>query len=373
MIRLSSKELKGAVERFEGLPAQHGSFLFAAALATVLFRFGDENRVSYAHWEGRHAKEALLVNVDVTIESKLAGLVRQIAEAADRVSIDSILPVTPTFIVQEASDAAEGEADNTVFPSNLVVFIGTSSGKIVKATISYRAEVYTDFFVSNVLESFASAVSSLIGIFSLPTAMHNVDDVLSRADAVDGLLCDVATVSPAQAGKLQIWNQTVVSFPKNECLHELFEAQVQSNGDNCAVYDPDDASYNLSYQDLDRQANKLANLICATKDALPANTFIGVYLPRSGQVYKAFLAIMKAGCAYLALDPAYPAERVEYILKDSRAPILLTTLELAKNVTADSSQTVICLDDDNVTTQLRQMVMSRLFLSSIFRAWPFFV
>jgi amino acid adenylation domain-containing protein len=86
---------------------------------------------------------------------------------------------------------------------------------------------------------------------------------------------------------------------------------------------------------------------------LPANTFIGVYLPRSSTVYMSFLAIMKAGCAYVALDPAYPPERVEYILSDSKAPVLITTKALAQKVGVGSSK-VICIDDEMVIAQMKQ-------------------
>jgi microcystin synthetase protein McyC len=83
----------------------------------------------------------------------------------------------------------------------------------------------------------------------------------------------------------------------------------------------------LSYQDLDRWAAAVARVLRAR--GVDREIVVGVFLPRSARLVAGALGIMKAGGAYLPLDPDYPADRVAFMLEDAGCPVVLTTQDLA--------------------------------------------
>jgi amino acid adenylation domain-containing protein len=108
------------------------------------------------------------------------------------------------------------------------------------------------------------------------------------------------------------------------CLHELIAAQAARTPDALAVvYE----QQTLSYAALDRRANQLAHQLRAL--GVGPETIVGVCLQRSLDLVVALLAVLKAGGAYLPLDPAYPAERLQFMLQDSAAAVLITHETLA--------------------------------------------
>jgi len=115
------------------------------------------------------------------------------------------------------------------------------------------------------------------------------------------------------------WNRTDTDYPKDACLHQLFETQAERTPDSEAVVFQ---SQRLTYAQLNAEANQLArDLRCV--DVGP-ETLVGVYMERSVEMVVVLLGILKAGGAYVPLDPAHPAERVRTMLEDARVPLVLT-------------------------------------------------
>jgi surfactin family lipopeptide synthetase A len=132
------------------------------------------------------------------------------------------------------------------------------------------------------------------------------------------------------------WNDTRVDYPRDRCIHHLFEAQVARDPDAIAVVFGNES---LSYAELDRRANQLANYLIhlgARPDGL-----IAICLERSLQMVVGLLAILKAGCAYVPLDPAYPRDRIAFMLENSQAPFVLTQAALTKSLPANAAKTVL--------------------------------
>ena len=128
-------------------------------------------------------------------------------------------------------------------------------------------------------------------------------------------------------------------------MPELFEAQAASTPDAVAVVSRDDQ---LTYGDLNARANRLARLL-AERGARPER-LVGVMLERSADLVVALLAVLKAGAAYLPVDPAYPDERIAYLLDDARPVCVVTTSTLrAPGRGAD----VVVLDDPDVAADLQ--------------------
>ncbi|MCZ7438683.1 amino acid adenylation domain-containing protein [Micromonospora sp. WMMC241] len=109
-----------------------------------------------------------------------------------------------------------------------------------------------------------------------------------------------------------------------DCLHRMLAAQAARTPDAEAVRRGDAT---LTYRDLDRAANRLARVLLAA--GVARGDRVGVCLPRTPELVVALLAVLKAGAAYVPLDPAYPAARVAFMTADSGARLVLTTADLA--------------------------------------------
>ena len=136
------------------------------------------------------------------------------------------------------------------------------------------------------------------------------------------------------------WNNTQTDYPKNTCIHQLFEAQTERTPNAIAVIFE---NQQLTYQQLNHRANQLAHYLISLgiKPEMP----VGICVERSLNLIVGILGILKAGAAYVPLDPAYPQERLAFMLQDSQISILLTQQHLLKTLPSHQAQ-VICLDSD---------------------------
>ena len=144
------------------------------------------------------------------------------------------------------------------------------------------------------------------------------------------------------------WNHNKADKDE-QCIHELFEAQVTRTPDSVAVMI---GNQQLSYQDLNQRANQLAHYL--RKLGVEPEVLVGICLERSPDMVVGLLAILKAGGAYVPLDPAYPKERLAFMLEDAQVPVLLTFQE-GGCISEVPKTKVVCLDADwNVVAQESQ-------------------
>ena len=118
---------------------------------------------------------------------------------------------------------------------------------------------------------------------------------------------------------LNEWNQTTIDFGPVECVHELFEQQVERTPEATALVF---AEQRLSYRELNERANQLAHYLRA--HGVGREVRVAVCLPRSIELVVALLGIFKAGGAYVPLDAEYPAERLSFMMADADVSLLLT-------------------------------------------------
>ena len=140
------------------------------------------------------------------------------------------------------------------------------------------------------------------------------------------------------------WNATGADYDRTLTLDQAVQRQCQAHPNSTAVVCGDER---LSYAELDARATELARFL--QQHGIGAETPVGICLHRSPRMIVALLGVLKAGACYVPLDPAFPRERLSYMLEDSGAPILLTEVELAEWLSSESSETeprTICLDRD---------------------------
>ena len=176
----------------------------------------------------------------------------------------------------------------------------TDAGERIDLEIEYS----TDLFDGARIERLVGHFSSLLG---------------AAATDPNQLLLELPLLTEAESRQLADWNRTEIPYPKERCLHRLFEEQVERAPDAIAVTFE---AERLTYRQLDERANQLAHRL--QKLGVGPDALVAICLERSLEMVVALLGVLKAGGAYVPLDPAYPPERLAYVLRDSEAVVLLT-------------------------------------------------
>ena len=152
---------------------------------------------------------------------------------------------------------------------------------------------------------------------------------------------ELPLLSPEERHQLLVeWNDTASDYPKDKCIHELVEEQVEKTPDAIAVVFEQEQ---LTYHQLNQRANQLANYL--QNLGVRPEVLVGICVERSVEMVVGLLGILKAGGAYVPLDPNYPEERLSYMLEDSGVEVLLTQQSLLESLPSHTAQ-VVCLDSE---------------------------
>ncbi|MEQ8464527.1 amino acid adenylation domain-containing protein [Coleofasciculus sp. E1-EBD-02] len=191
----------------------------------------------------------------------------------------------------------------------------------------------------------------LQGFWQYNTDLFDQDRIVRMTGHFQTLLAGIVANPEESVGTLPLltererhqllveWNDTRTPYP-DTCIHQLFEEQVERTPNAVAVVYEDES---LTYQELNKRANQLANYLQSL--GVTTETLVGICVERSPQMIIAMLAILKAGGAYVPLDSSYPQERLAYMLNDSQVSILLTQEQLVAQIPETNAQ-VVCLDTD---------------------------
>lgn len=153
----------------------------------------------------------------------------------------------------------------------------------------------------------------------------------------DGLVVTVPLTSGAERDLIvSDWNATEQDYPRDRSLHALIAEQAARTPSMVAVSDQEEE---LRYQDLDERANQMAHHLLQL--GISSESRVALCLRRSAQTVVAMLAVLKAGAAYVPLDPQYPAERLGYLLSDSDSQVLITETALLDRLPTHQARTVL--------------------------------
>ncbi|MBW4617801.1 MAG: amino acid adenylation domain-containing protein [Cyanosarcina radialis HA8281-LM2] len=187
----------------------------------------------------------------------------------------------------------------------------------------------------------------LIAEFHYDTGVFAAEDIANLAQQFETLL-DSAIANPEVAiGELEIlsesdrhrllveFNQTQADYPQDKCIHQLFEEWVERSPNSIAVVFENDR---LTYQELNDRSDRLANYL--QQLGVRAETLVAIWIERSLDAIVGILGILKAGAAYLPLDPAMPAVRLNLILEDSQPALLLTQPDLVTQFSQNTTPVI---------------------------------
>ncbi|MGY2288352.1 amino acid adenylation domain-containing protein [Pseudomonas sp. SDO528_S397] len=175
----------------------------------------------------------------------------------------------------------------------------------------------------------------------IQTLQHRLTHILQTVALDFDAPCDaLPLMSPAEQQRLEHWNSTDVDYDPTLLLHRLIEAQVEAHPDAIAVQFE---GQTLTYDQLNRHANQVAHALLEL--GVVPDDRVAICLERSLEMVTGLLGILKAGAAYVPMDPQYPADRLAYMLDNSAPCALLTTQALLARLPAVTAP-VIRVDAD---------------------------
>ncbi|QRN94792.1 non-ribosomal peptide synthase/polyketide synthase [Archangium violaceum] len=204
--------------------------------------------------------------------------------------------------------------ERTNYPLTLAVLPGDH----IHLRLSYEAPRFESASMQRLLAHWRNALVSLVA-----NASSSLGDLSLLSDSERAQVVDE-------------WNATGFDYPRDACIHQIFEQQAALRPDAIAV---EFGEQRLTYRQLDERANQLAHLL--RSHGVGPDSLVALCLERSAELMPSLLGILKAGGAYLPLDAAYPQERLAFMLQDSRPRVLLTTRALRDKLPATPLPTVL--------------------------------
>ncbi|HVF55935.1 MAG TPA: amino acid adenylation domain-containing protein [Pyrinomonadaceae bacterium] len=201
-----------------------------------------------------------------------------------------------------------------------------SAGDALRFEFQYDASVYAEDDVGRLARQFAT--------------------LLERAVADPcAALRDVPLVGGSERRQLlRGWNETAAEFDRESCVHELFEAQAARTPDAPALLFE---GRQISYGELNRRANRVAHRLA--ESGIGAEALVGVLAERSLELFVALLGVLKAGAAFVPLDPSSPRERLSHVVGDTRMTLVLAERRFA-DALSEHDASVVFIDSEREET-----------------------
>jgi natural product biosynthesis luciferase-like monooxygenase protein len=194
-----------------------------------------------------------------------------------------------------------------------------------EATLGASLQYNTDLFDKSTIARIAGHFETLLeGAVANPTC--SVSDLPLLTESEKRIILDL--------------NDTQTDYEKELCIHEIFERRMENCPDACALVFGD---MQITYRELNQRANQLAH--CLMEFGAGPETPVGICVERSLEMVIGLLGILKAGAAYIPLDPSYPERRLRFMLEDTQAPVLVTQ-ERLRGRFGHQGRRVICLDTE---------------------------
>ncbi|MCX6258904.1 MAG: amino acid adenylation domain-containing protein [Bacteroidia bacterium] len=331
-----TSELQNNLELFVSSGKYDVSTLLTALWATLALRYADQDDFVLFSLD-----PFVPIKILMTKETGLDELITSIALQSDegkRHPIFNIDQLIEHLYAGHKSGVKSGivamrEAKNFISqdqnPEHFDVIFEFASNNIK----SFRI-IFNDKFEESYIKQISNHFISLIeGIISKPEAS----------------LYSIPLLTPAEIQNVLFeFNKSDVDFPDDVTIPQLFEEQVERTPDNIALIYKGES---MTYSELNARANRLSHFIRGYyhtiygEDILP-DTPIGICMDRGIGMIVAIMGILKAGCAYMPIDPDYPADRLRFMMDDALAPLVVTEVVLLEKLLFlnDTDYGIISLD-----------------------------
>ncbi|HEY2922318.1 MAG TPA: condensation domain-containing protein, partial [Candidatus Binatia bacterium] len=228
-------------------------------------------------------------------------------------------------------------------PSTALTFEGLSASPVGIGVETAKFDL--TLTMSESIDGLRGSLQYSIDLFDDATIARMIGHLQTLLEGIvanpDQRISQLPVLTQAEEHQLFIeCNDTKRDYPKEKCIHELFEAQVEKSPDAVAVAFEDQR---LTYRELNARANQLAHYL--QKLEVGPEVRVGICMERSLEMVIALLGILKSGGAYVPLDPEYPKERLAFMLEDARPAVLVTQERLLEKFPRPHAR-IVCLDRD---------------------------
>jgi len=361
---------KDLTEALKALSQQEGVTLFMTLLAafqTLLYRYsGQEDIIVGTPIAGRNQVKTdgligffvntLVMRTDLSGKPSFRQLLAQVREVAlgayahqnlpfeklvEKLQPERNLSRSPLFQVMFAFQNTPGQPWElpglTITP--LEVHSGTSKFDLtldlketsegIKGGIEYNTDLFEAATITRMVGHFQTLLESIVANPDQP-------------------IWELPLLTTTEQHQLLVErHNTQTDYPNNNCIHQLFDEQVERTPNTIAAIFENQL---LTYQQLNHRANQLAHYLQAL--GVGKEVLVGICMERSLEMVVGLLGILKAGGAYVPLDPAYPTEQLAFMVEDTQISVLLTQTRLVQSLPPHQAQ-VVCLD-----TQWQEIVQN---------------
>ncbi len=293
----------------EGAAVPLRSFLVLRTEVTPELDFGElvsrvEERTRQAHAHGEVPLDRLVDEILGEHERTRDPLFQVTFAFEDRVAQrDADLPAT-----------TEDEVKRRASQFDLAFEFRRQADQSVDGSVEYSRDLYD-----------ASTIERMVGQFR-----HLLEQVVEAPGTPIG---EFSIVTEREREELARWNATEVVYPRDRCLHELFEARAAAVPDSCALSFID---HELSYAELNRRSNQFGHRL--REMGVGPDVLVGICMDRTEDLVIALMGTLKAGGAYVPLDPEYPRERLNLMIEDAQPLVVISESQYADLLTCDSSE-----------------------------------
>lgn len=221
--------------------------------------------------------------------------------------------------------------------------MASTIGNHYELRAEYNSSEYSEMMVSQFMESYEATL----------------EGILSQTK-----LCDICITTASQTKLLDSFNQNDVAYDDSQTIVSLFRRQATATPENIAVVYKDKQ---LTYAEVDEMSDRIAKYVSdrlKVKDAV-SEPVVSVLIPRSEWMPIASLGVLKAGCAYQPLDPTYPKERLNFMMQDADAKLLIADEELRGIVDEYKGDVLLTRDIDTLPV-VATPVQANITPSSLF-------
>ena len=248
------------------------------------------------------------------------------------------------FGVQSFADNKQHYKDNILLPYDgqetkydvakfdIETFIDDRD-EVLRGSFNYRVSLYKESTIKRFINTYINI-------------LEQVSKVSNNKELT---LSDLSYLSQKETDTiLHKWNDTDRDYPSNKTIHTLFEEQVVKSPNNVGVvYE----GVKLTYKELNERANQLAHYLI--KHNITPDDLVTLLLDRSENMIIAILGVLKAGAAYVPMDPEYPDDRIKYILEDTNTNLVIANNTYTKRInTINNKVTTISIDAESFTQNL---------------------
>ena len=205
----------------------------------------------------------------------------------------------------------------------------------INFSFDYNADLFTDETIKYMAQHFIRIIES---------ATDDPDILISQIKLLDG---------EEEQKILYSWNDSENEFPQELCAHQLFEIQADRHPDQIALIYSGEVRKEFTYREIEERSNQLAQYLCLS--GIGPESLVAICVERSELILVSLLGVLKCGGAYLPIDPEYPKDRIEFMLKDSQPSVILTQERLLDQLSFNDFKYIL-LDRDKDQINKQQVI-----------------